>query len=197
YPTYDDEQPRDYGMLIGGEWVPAASGETIDIITPIDRFKVVARTPRGRAEDADRAVRAARAAYPTWAALPFAERQRALLRIADDLEPLVEGLARLTALDTGNAIRTQARPEAALLVQALRYFAGLAGETKGVTLPTGDDALSYTRRLPLGVVAAILPWNSPLMIAAFKLPAALVTGNTVVLKAAEDAPTTILELAAV
>src|SRR5690606_8913071 len=97
----------------------------------------------------------------------------------------------------GNAIRTQARPEAGLLVTALRYFAGLAGEVKGVTLPTGDDALSYTRRLPLGVVAGILPWNSPLMIAAFKLPAALVSGNTMVLKAAEDAPLTILELAAV
>jgi aldehyde dehydrogenase (NAD+) len=194
YPTYDDEQPRDYGMLIGGEWVPAASGETIDIITPVDRFKVVARTPRGRAEDADRAVRAARAAYPDWASLPFAERQRALLRIADDLEASVEDLARLTALDTGNAIRTQARPEAGLLVQSFRYFAGLAAEVKGVTLPTGDDALSYTRRLPLGVVAGILPWNSPLMIAAFKLPAALVSGNAVVLKAAEDAPLTILEL---
>jgi aldehyde dehydrogenase (NAD+) len=197
FPTYDDQQPRDYGMLVGGEWVPAASGETVDIITPIDRFKVIARTPRGGAEDADRAVRAARASHPAWAALPFAERQRALLRIADDLEPLVEDLARLTALDTGNAIRTQARPEAGLLVQSFRYFAGLAGEVKGLTLPTGDDALSYTRRLPLGVVAGILPWNSPLMIAAFKLPAALVSGNTVVLKAAEDAPLTILELAAV
>ena len=197
YPTYDDREPRDYGMLIGGDWVPAAAGETVDIITPLDRHKVIARTPRGRAEDADRAVRAARAAYPGWAALPFAERQRALLRIADDLEPLVEDLARLTALDTGNAIRTQARPEAGLLVQAFRYFAGLAGEVKGVTLPTGDATLNYSRRLPLGVVAGILPWNSPLMIAAFKLPAALVAGNTMVLKAAEDAPLTILELAEV
>ena len=197
FPTLETDRPRDYGMLIGGEEVPAATGETIDVITPIDRDRVVARVPRGRAEDADRAVRAARAAYPGWAALSSVDRQRALLRIADDLEPLVEDLARLTAVDTGNAIRTQARPEASLLVTAFRYFAGLAGETKGVTLPTGDDALSYTRRLPLGVVAAILPWNSPLMIAAFKLPAALVTGNTVVLKAAEDAPTTILELAAV
>lgn len=197
YPTLEDGQPRDYGMLIGGGWVPAASGETIDVISPIDRFTVVARTPRGRAEDADRAVGAARAAFPAWAATSFTERQRALLRIADDLEPLVEDLARLTAVDTGNAIRTQARPEAQGLVTAFRYFAGLAGEVKGVTLPTGDDALSYSRRLPLGVVAGILPWNSPLMIAAFKLPAALVAGNTVVLKAAEDAPLTILELAAV
>src|SRR5690606_27940769 len=126
YPRLEDEQPRDYGMFIGGQWVQAASGETIEVITPIDRTKDVARTPRGRAEDADKAVRAARDAFPAWAALPFAERQQALLRIADDLEPLVEDLARLTALDTGNALRTQARPEAGLLVSTFRYFAGLA-----------------------------------------------------------------------
>ena len=197
FPDFDAAEPRDYRMLIGGKWVQAAAGETIDVITPIDRNRVIARTPRGRAEDADRAVTAARAAYPAWSGAPFTERQRALLLIADDLELLVEDLARLTSLDTGNALRTQARPEAQLLVQTFRYFAGLAGERKGVTLPTGDDALSYTRRLPLGVVAGILPWNSPLLIAAFKLPAAIVSGNALVLKAAEDAPTTILELAAV
>ena len=73
FPTLETDRPRDYGMLIGGEEVPAASGETIDVITPIDRHRVVARVPRGRAEDADRAVRAARAAYPGWAALPFVE----------------------------------------------------------------------------------------------------------------------------
>ncbi|MFK5633912.1 MULTISPECIES: aldehyde dehydrogenase family protein [unclassified Ornithinimicrobium] len=197
FPDFGAAEPRDYRMLIGGEWVTAVAGETIEVITPIDRHRVIARTPRGRAEDADRAVTAARAAYPAWSRAVFTDRQRALLRIADDLELMVEDLARLTSLDTGNALRTQARPEAELLVQTFRYFAGLAGERKGVTLPTGDDALSYTRRLPLGVVAGILPWNSPLLIAAFKLPAAIVSGNTLVLKAAEDAPTTILELAEV
>ncbi|MDO5741055.1 MAG: aldehyde dehydrogenase family protein [Ornithinimicrobium sp.] len=189
--------PREHGMLIGGEWVPALAGETIDIITPVDRTRVIARTPRGRGEDADRAVKAARAAYPGWAATTAATRQLILSQIADDLEVLIEDLAVLTALDTGNAIRTQARPEANGLVQAFRYFAGLAAEVKGVTLPSPAGALSYTRRVPLGVVAAILPWNSPLMIAAFKLPAALASGNTVVLKAAEDAPLTILALAEV
>lgn len=185
----------EYGMLIDGEWVPAQDGQVIEVITPIDRTHVIATIPRGGAADADRAVAAAKAAFPDWSSLPFMTRQRALLDIADELESLIEELAQLTALDTGNALRTQARPEATLLVHAFRYFAGLAGEVKGVTLPVGDGALSYTRRLPLGVVAGILPWNSPLMIAAFKLPAALVSGNTMVLKAAEDAPTTILELA--
>ncbi len=182
-------------MHIGGDWVPALSGQTVEVITPIDRARVIARTPRADKADADRAVAAARAAYPAWAALPFPERQRALLRIADDLEAAAEQLAQLTALDTGNAIRTQARPEATTLIACFRYFAGLAGEVKGTTLPGGADQLHYTRRQPLGVVAGILPWNSPLLIAAFKVPAALVAGNTMVLKAAEDAPLTILRLA--
>lgn len=182
-------------MHIGGEWVAAASGATIEVITPIDREQVIATTPRAGAEDADRAVAAARAAFPAWAALPASERQRTLLRIADDLEANIEQLASLTALDTGNAIRTQARPEAANLVACFRYFAGVASEVKGTVLPAGDGQLQYTRRQPLGVVAGILPWNSPLMIAGFKVPGALAAGNTMVLKAAEDAPLTVLELA--
>lgn len=197
YPTFEASTPTAYRMLIGGEWVEAADGARLEVITPIDRDRVIATTPRAGAEDVDRAVRAARTAQPRWAALSFTERQQALLRIADDLTDAAEDLATLTALDTGNALRTQARPEALLLASAFRYFAGLAGELKGVTLPTGTDALSLTRRVPIGVVAGILPWNSPLMIAAFKLPAALVSGNAMILKAAEDAPTTILELARV
>nr|MDQ3383327.1 aldehyde dehydrogenase family protein [Actinomycetota bacterium] len=86
-------------MHIGGDWVPALSGQTVEVITPIDRARVIARTPRADKADADRAVAAARAAYPAWAALPFPERQRALLRIADDLEAAAEQLAQLTALD--------------------------------------------------------------------------------------------------
>ena len=101
----------------------------------------------------------------------------------------------MTAEDTGNALRTQARPEVATLASLFRYFGGVAGEFKGTVLPAGDDQLQYTRREPLGVVAAILPWNSPLMIAGMKVPAALAAGNTVVLKPAEDAPLTILLLA--
>ncbi|WP_462417915.1 aldehyde dehydrogenase family protein [Kytococcus sp. Marseille-QA3725] len=184
-----------YKMLIGGEWVDAAGGETVDVITPIDRNVTIATTPRAGQEDADRAIEAARAAFPAWAALPFAERQKALMKCADALEAASEELAQLTALDTGNAIRTQARPEAGTLVALFRYFAGVAGEVKGVTLPGGDGSLQYTQRVPLGVVAGILPWNSPLLIAAFKTPAALAAGNTIVLKAAEDAPLTILRMA--
>lgn len=187
-------QVRPWKMLIGGQWVEAAGGEVIEVITPIDQ-SVIATVPRARQVDADRAVAAARTAFAGWSQLTFSQRQQALLAAADVLESAVEELAQLTALDTGNAIRTQARPEAKMLAECFRYFAGLAGEVKGVTLPGADTSLQYTRRQPLGVVAAVLPWNSPLMIAALKIPAALVVGNTVVVKAAEDAPLSILRMA--
>ncbi|HEY5877451.1 MAG TPA: aldehyde dehydrogenase family protein, partial [Nakamurella sp.] len=182
-------------MLIGGEWVAGADGVWTDVVSPGRRGTVLAQVPEGSAEDADRAVRAARAAFPAWRALHFKDRQKILLKIADALEDHAEELALLTAADTGNALRTQARPESQTLVNLFRYFGGVAGEFKGTVLPAGDDQLQYTRREPLGVVAGILPWNSPLMIAGMKTPAALAAGNTLVLKTAEDAPLTILRMA--
>ncbi|PVG83574.1 aldehyde dehydrogenase [Nocardioides gansuensis] len=185
----------EWPMYIDGQWVGPADGSWTDATCPSREGTVLARVPSGTATDVDRAVAAARAAQPTWAALHFTVRQRALLRIADALEAEAEALAVLTAQDTGNALRTQARPESATLVALFRYFAGVAGEFKGTVLPAGEDQLQYTRIEPLGVVGAILPWNSPLMIAAMKIPAALVAGNTLVVKPAEDAPLTILRLA--
>jgi aldehyde dehydrogenase (NAD+) len=117
------------------------------------------------------------------------------LAIAESLYEHAEELAQLTALDTGNALRTQARPESQTLANLFRYFGGITGELKGVVLPAGADQLQYSIREPVGVVGAILPWNSPLMIAGMKIPAALAAGNTIVVKAAEDAPLTILRLA--
>jgi aldehyde dehydrogenase (NAD+) len=191
----DATSPPTRLMLIGGNWVEAVDGEWREITSPGRRGEVLARVPRGNATDVDRAVTAAREAFPAWRDQHFKERQRVLLQIADALELRAEELARLTAADTGNALRTQARPEAALLVDLFRYFGGVAGEVKGTTLPAGASQLQYTRQEPLGVVGAILPWNSPLMIAGFKVPAALAAGNTIVLKAAEDAPLSILLMA--
>ena len=188
-------EARDFPMLIDGRWVEASSRKWTDVTTPILRGHVIGRVPSGDADDVDRAVAAARAAFPGWSAQHFTGRQRALLHIADAIEARIEDLAFLTALDTGNAIRTQARPEAVGLANLFRYFAGIAGELKGVVLPAGDDQLQYTRLEPLGVVGAILPWNSPLMIAGFKIPAALAAGNTVVVKAADAAPLSLLLLA--
>jgi aldehyde dehydrogenase (NAD+) len=187
----------DQPMWIGGERVASTTGEWRDVTNPAHRGRVISRVPAAGIEDVDRAIAAARAAFPAWRARHFTERARALALIADDIEQNAEEFARLTALDTGNALRTQARPEVTTLVSLFRYFAGIAGEVKGTTLPAGDNQLQYTRLEPLGVVACILPWNSPLMIAGFKVPAALAAGNTVILKAADDAPLTILLLAEV
>jgi betaine-aldehyde dehydrogenase len=183
-------------MLIGGAWVEAASGERIDVENP-SRREVLAAVPRGGAEDVDRAGRAATAAFDAWRARPARDRGLLLSRIADDLAAIGEELARTIASETGNAIRTQARGEAAVAADVFRYFGGVASEQKGEVLPLGDGLLSYSVREPLGVVAAIVPWNAPVMLAALKVAMALSTGNTLVLKAAEDAPLGVLRMAAV
>ncbi|MGW0039869.1 aldehyde dehydrogenase family protein [Gordonia sp. NPDC003376] len=182
-------------MLIDGSWADSSTGEWREIISPARPGVVLARVPQAGAADVNRAVDAARRAFGPWRDAHFTARQRVLLQIADEIERRAEDLARITAADTGNAIRTQARPEVATLASLFRYFGGVAGEVKGITLPAGADQLQYTRQEPIGVVAGILPWNSPLMIAGFKVPAALAAGNTVILKAAEDAPLSIILLA--
>lgn len=188
-------EARDYPMFVDGAWVEAISGQWSAVTTPILREHVIGRVPSSGIEDVDRAVRAAHRAFPKWRSQHFTARGRILSRIADAIDARAEELARLTALDTGNALRTQARPEVATLANLFRYFAGVAGEIKGTVLPAGDDQLQYSRQEPLGVIGCILPWNSPLMIAGFKIPAALVAGNTVVVKAAEAAPLSVLLLA--
>jgi len=187
---------RQARMLINGQWVAAASGETLTVQNPANR-QPIAEIPRGRAEDVDRAVKAAEAAYPAWSRVAPRERGKLFLKIADALEARVEELARLIALETGNALRTQARPEAVGTVDMFRYYGGLGGELKGETIPLGEHVLSYTRREPMGVVGAIVPWNAPSILSAIKIAPALIAGNTMVLKAAEDAPLCVLMLAEV
>jgi len=182
-------------MLIGGDLVDSADGRTFDVETPRKRGEVIAHVPRSGAADVDRAVRAAHAAFPAWRAMAPRERGRLLTRIADDLDAAVEDLARLLASETGNAIRTQARPEAKVTADLFRYFGGLGGELKGETASVGEGSLSYTRREPLGVVAAIVPWNVPIQISAWKVAPALLAGNTVVLKPSASAPLAALALA--
>lgn len=191
----DSTEVPDWPMYVDGEWVTSEGGAWTDAVCPSRAGTVLARVPEGTRADVDRAVEAARAAQPAWAAQHFTARQRALTAIADAIEEHAESLSTLTAQDTGNALRTQARPESATLAALFRYFAGVAGEFKGTVLPAGEEQLQYTRIEPVGVVGAILPWNSPLLIAGMKIPAALVAGNTVVVKPAEDAPLTILRLA--
>jgi acyl-CoA reductase-like NAD-dependent aldehyde dehydrogenase len=148
----------------------------------------IAEVPRGNAADVERAVAAATRAYADWRKVVPRERGKALLKIADSIQARTEEIARTIALETGNALRTQARGEANSTADIFRYFGGLASELKGETLPLGEHVLSYTRREPLGVVGAIIPWNAPVMLAALKIAPALCAGNTMVMKAAEDAP---------
>jgi betaine-aldehyde dehydrogenase len=143
------------------------------------------------------AVEAAARAFPAWSKVAPRERGRLLLRVADKMEAEAEEIARTIALETGNALRTQARGEARLAADIFRYFGGLAGELKGETIPLGEHVLSYTRREPLGVVGAIIPWNAPVLLGALKIAPALCAGNTLVLKAAEDAPLAALMMAAI
>jgi betaine-aldehyde dehydrogenase len=188
--------PRHAQMLIGGDWVDSASGETLTVENPGRRVPI-ASVPRGGREDVADAVKAAQAAFPAWSKTPPRQRGRLLLKIAEAMESRIEELARIIAEETGNAIRTQARGEATLSADIFRYFGGLAGELKGETIPLGEHVLSYTRREPLGVVGAIIPWNAPVLLGALKIAPALCAGNTLVMKAAEDAPLGVLFMAKV
>ena len=182
-------------MLIGGEWVDARDGGTIDVENPARRGSVIATVPRGREPDVDRACRAAATAFPGWRATPPRDRGLALLRIADLVEADAEALARIIATETGNALRTQARPEVRSATDILRYFGGAAQELKGEVIPLGEDLLVYNRREPLGVVGGIVPWNAPVQLSALKIAMSIASGNTLVLKAAEDAPLGVLRMA--
>ncbi|HEX9557939.1 MAG TPA: aldehyde dehydrogenase family protein, partial [Reyranella sp.] len=182
------------GMLIGGQWVESASGARITVENPAKRSPI-AEVPRGNAADVERAVAAATKAYAEWRKVVPRERGTVLLKIAEAVQARAEEIARTIALETGNALRTQARGEASITADIFRYFGGLASELKGETLPLGEHVLSYTRREPLGVVGAIIPWNAPVMLGALKIAPALCAGNTMVMKAAEDAPLGVLLMA--
>jgi acyl-CoA reductase-like NAD-dependent aldehyde dehydrogenase len=181
-------------MLIDGQNVEAADGRIIEIENPATRT-VVAQVPRGGEADVARAVAAAARAFESWRQVPARERGRLLLRIADAIESEVEPIARIVALETGNALRTQARPEVKSAVDVFRYYGGVASEAKGETVPLGEHVLCYTRREPIGVVGGIVPWNAPVVLGTLKIAMSIAAGNTLVLKAAEDAPLGLLRVA--
>ena len=181
-------------MLVDGKWEASADGRFIPVENPAKR-QAIAEVPRAGAADIDRAVRAAAKAFASWKNVPPRERGRLLMKIADSMEAESEALAKLIATETGNALRTQSRPEAKGAADLFRYFGGLASELKGETVPLGEHVLSYTRREPIGVVGAVIPWNSPVVLGAMKIAMSLAAGNTLVLKAAEDAPLGVLRMA--
>ncbi len=178
--------------LIGGELAGALSGETIDAVNPATG-ETIARFPRCGADDVDRAVRAGREAQPAWRALPPLERAAAVGRIADAVMEHAEELARLDVDDNGSPIR-EMRRDAGIAAGQLRYFAGLALQLRGDTIPSDFDRLDYTLHEPFGVVGRIIPFNHPLMFAAGRLGAPLIAGNAVIMKPSEHTSLSALRL---
>ncbi|CAL8476947.1 aldehyde dehydrogenase family protein [Caballeronia sp. S22] len=178
-------------LLIDGEFVPAASGRVFDVVNPANE-RVIATVAEADVEDVDRAVKAARRAFDdaTWGRMPPAERGRVMWRLADLIEQHAEDFAQLDSLDNGKPVAAARAGDVPIAVGVFRYYAGWAtkitGETNTLSWP--GDWLAYTRREAVGVVAQIIPWNFPLVSAAWKLAPALATGNTVVLKTAEQTP---------
>jgi betaine-aldehyde dehydrogenase len=181
-------------MVIDGKSVESSDGRYIDVENPAHR-ETMAQVPRASGVDVDSAVRGAARAFETWRLVAPRDRGRLLVRIADSVEAELEPLARTLAQETGNAIRTQATPEIKNTVDVLRYFGGVASELKGETVPLGEHVLSYTRREPMGVVGGIVPWNAPVVLGTLKIAMSVAAGNTLVLKAAEDAPLALLRVA--
>ena len=183
------------GMLVGNEEIAAKDGRTIAVTNPALRGgEVIAEVPRGVEADVDNAVRVAAKAFESWRKVAPLERGRMMLRIADLMEAAQEEIGRIISHETGNALRTQSRPEAKTTADIFRYFGGVAGELKGEVTPMGENLLVYTRREPLGVVGGIVPWNSPVLLSALKIAMSITAGNTLVLKAAEDAPLAVLRM---
>ncbi len=178
-------------LLIDGALRGAAKGGTFSIISPATG-ELVAEAARAEAVDVDCAVMAARAAQKSWAKRPARERGAIVAECGRVLTEHVEELARLTALETGKALRTEGRVEAGALADVFRFYGGLAGELKGETIPFNPSMLTMTLHEPIGVIGAILPWNAPLLLMALKIAPAFVAGNAVVVKSAEEAPFAVL-----
>jgi acyl-CoA reductase-like NAD-dependent aldehyde dehydrogenase len=183
-------------MLIDGAMVEAASGKTFTTFDPATE-EPIAEVPAGDKEDVDRAVRAARRAFESgpWRRMTPSERGRALWKLADLIEAHGEEFAQLETLDNGKPISVARAADIPLVVDHFRYYAGWATKIEGETIPVSiPGMLNYTRREPVGVVGQIIPWNFPLLMAAWKLGPALACGNTVVLKPAEQTPLSALRL---
>jgi phenylacetaldehyde dehydrogenase len=188
----------DHRMLIDGRFVGAASGKTFPVYNPATG-EVITRVPEAEAEDVNRAVLAARRAFDEgpWPRFSPSERGRMIWKIGELLEEHLEEFAELESLDNGKAIAVARVVDVPLAADLFRYMSGWATKISGKTLSlsAGNNYHSYTVREPIGVVAQIIPWNFPLLMAAMKLAPALACGCTIVLKLAEQTPLTGLRLA--
>lgn len=182
--------------FIDGAFVAAASGRVFDVVSPIDG-RTVAEAARGEAADIDRAVASGRAAFEDgrWRHLDPKAKKRILLRLAELMRADTETLALLETLDTGRPIGDSLAVDVPLSADCLQYYAELADKLFDEIAPTGPNDLALVRREPLGVVGCIVPWNYPLLLTCWKIAPALLAGNSVVVKPAEQSPLSALRLA--
>ncbi len=186
---------QDYKMYINGEWINSSSGKKIETLNP-ETNEVWATVPEANDEDVDFAVQSAQKAFDTsWSKLHPRDRAKYLRLIADKLRNNAEHLGKIETIDTGKLFR-ETKTQANYIAEYYDYFAGLADKVEGTVVPIDkEDMQVTTTRVPIGVVAAIIPWNSQMLLTAVKLAPALAMGNTVVIKASELAPVTLLEFA--
>ncbi len=183
-------------LFIGGKWVEAASGKTFPTVNPATG-ETITTIAEGDARDADAAVQAARKAFESgpWAEMSASDRGKLLWKVGDLIDKYNEELGTLETLDNGKPIFESRQVDMPMVAEVFRYYAGWATKIHGETVPVRGPFLNYTLREPLGVVAAIVPWNFPLLLASWKVAPALATGNTIVLKPASWTPLTALRFA--
>ena len=182
-------------LLINNEWVESISGKRFETINPATE-EVICDIAEADALDVDRAVEAARRAFTTgdWVQMSAARRGELLYKLADLIEQNKEELARLEALDNGKPLNESLNIDLPLIISIYRYYAGWADKIQGKTIPVNGSYFCYTRHEPVGVVGMIIPWNFPLVLQAVKMAPALATGNTLILKPAEQTPLSALRI---
>jgi len=193
--TKKDVKIKPGKLFINGRWVDSVSGKTFDTLNPATE-KVITSVAEGDSADIDLAVAAAREAFENgpWKKTDARDRGRILLKIAGLIERNKDELALLDTLDNGKPINETTKADIPLVIDCFLYYAGWADKIHGETIPVRGDFFNYTLREPVGVVGQIIPWNFPLLMAAWKIAPALACGNTIVLKPAEQTPLSALRL---
>ena len=181
-------------LFIDGEFVDSESRSRIPVLNPHDN-SLITEVAEAQKADIDRAVEAARKAFPAWARMAAMDRGRLLLKLADAIEANAEELAKLETLDTGHPLRDTRGLDVVRTAVTFRYFGGMADKLQGSVVPVEQGFLNYVLRQPVGVVGQIVPWNFPLMFTSWKMGPALAAGNTVVMKPAELTPLSTLRIA--
>ena len=193
--TKKDVKIKPGKLFINGRWVDSVSGKAFDTLNPATE-KVITSVAEGDSADIDLAVAAAREAFENgpWKKTDARDRGRILLKIAGLIERNKDELALLDTLDNGKPINETTKADIPLVIDCFLYYAGWADKIHGETIPVRGDFFNYTLREPVGVVGQIIPWNFPLLMAAWKIAPALACGNTIVLKPAEQTPLSALRL---